>query len=133
MDKLVVGIVEDHSILREILLAYVGGLPQVKECVAAPSAEKALDDIETSAPDLMLIDLSLPGMSGIELVAELRRRRPSLKCGILSGHKSQRYVGQVFAAGARAYMLKGDPVEIDRGLEAMAAGERYVSKGLESN
>jgi DNA-binding NarL/FixJ family response regulator len=133
MDKLVVGIVEDHSILREILLAYVGGLPQVKECTAAASAEKALDDIEASTPDVMLVDLSLPGMSGIELVAELRKRRPGLKCGILSGHKSARYVGQAFAAGAKAYMLKGDPLEIDRGLEAIAAGQRYVSNGLESN
>jgi DNA-binding NarL/FixJ family response regulator len=131
MDKLVVGVVEDQAVLREILVEYIETLPQVSDCKASSSAERALEKLEETAPDLMLVDLSLPGMNGIELVAELRRRRPGLKCGILSGHSSRAYVGKAFAAGAQAYMLKGDPLEIDRGLSAMLAGRRYVSTGLE--
>jgi DNA-binding NarL/FixJ family response regulator len=128
---LVIGIVEDHTALREILVEYVGSLPQVGSCSAAPTAEQALADYERAPPDLTLVDLSLPGMNGIELITELRRRRPGMMCGILSGHKSRRYVGKAFAAGASAYMLKGDPAEIERGLTAMLAGRRYVSQGME--
>lgn len=128
---LVVGIVEDHAALREILVEYVGSLPQVGSCSAAPSAEQALADYDRAPPDLTLVDLSLPGMSGIEFIAELCRRRPGMRCGILSGHRSRRYVGKAFAAGASAYMLKGDPAEIERGLQAMLAGRTYVSEGAE--
>jgi DNA-binding NarL/FixJ family response regulator len=127
-----VAIVEDHPVLRDVLREYVERLPQVAHCTVAPSAEAALADLETSVPDLMLIDLSLPGMDGIALISELHRRLPELPCAILSGHDSRSYVGQAFAAGALGYLLKGDPVEIERGIAAMLAGERYLSDGLKS-
>jgi DNA-binding NarL/FixJ family response regulator len=131
MDKVRITLVEDHAVLRDILVEYIGGLPQVGSCTAVATAEQALEELEASSPDYLFVDLSLPGMSGIELVEELGKRRPGLKCAILSGHKSRNYVGKAFAAGAKAYMLKGDPLEIERGLEAMRAGRRYVSENLE--
>lgn len=124
-------IVEDHEILREILREYLAKLPQIADCTVSPTAEAALAELDRVAPDVMLIDLSLPGMSGIELVRELRLRRPDLRSAILSGHNSQSYVTQALEAGANGYLLKGDPVEIERGIEAIVAGRRYVSSGLD--
>ncbi|HKX98735.1 MAG TPA: response regulator transcription factor [Steroidobacteraceae bacterium] len=125
-------LVEDHGPLRDILLEYISELPQVSDCRAYPSAEAVLSRLEGAdgVPDLMLIDLSLPGMSGIELVRALRSIHPRLRCAILSGHRSPAYVGQALAAGAMGYILKGDPLEIERGIDAMFHGERFVSADL---
>jgi DNA-binding NarL/FixJ family response regulator len=130
MTPLRVSLVEDHAVLRDVLQEYISRLPGVELCVVSASAEDALEEFEESAPDVMLIDLSLPRMSGIELIRELRQRRPDLRCAILSGHRSPAYVRQALEVGAHGYMLKGDPMEIERGLQAILAGKRYVSPDL---
>ena len=78
----------------------------------------------------MLIDLSLPGMNGIELIQELRARYPDLRCAILSGHRSKTYARRALAAGANGYVLKGDPLEIETALHAILSGQRYVTRDL---
>lgn len=125
-----VSLVEDHPVLRDVLQEYIGRLPGVELCVVWANAEDALDEFEGSMPDLMLIDLSLPRMSGIDLIRELHRRQPDLRCAILSGHRSPVYVRQAMEVGAHGYLLKGDPMEIERGLDAILAGKRYISPDL---
>jgi DNA-binding NarL/FixJ family response regulator len=125
-------LVEDHAPLRDILLEYIGQLACVVDCEAFANGEAALSrlqDVE-DRPDLLLVDLSLPGMSGIELVRAMRAVHPDLPCVILSGHRSVTYVSQAFAAGALGYILKGDPREIERGIEAVLRGDRFVSEDL---
>src|SRR5262245_47476892 len=132
--QLRVMLVEDHAILRDVLIDYVARLPQVHSCTAQPTAEAALTKLRElngeKSPDLLLIDLSLPGMSGIELIREIKRSRPGMRCAILSGHRSASYAAEAMAAGAKGYLLKGDPHEIERGIHAIFKGERYVSSGL---
>ena len=130
MSEIRISIVEDHPVLRDVLVEYIGRLPDVKLCAVSASAEDALKAFDGSDPDLMLVDLSLPGMSGIDLIRELLRRAPDVRCAILSGHRSPAYVREALAAGALGFMLKGDPHEIDLGVEAILAGKRYVSEGL---
>jgi DNA-binding NarL/FixJ family response regulator len=125
-----VSLVEDHPVLRDVLQEYIGQLPGVELCVVSANAEDALDEFEGSMPDLMLTDLSLPRMSGIELIRELHLRQPDLRCAIISGHRAPAYVRQAMDAGADGYLLKGDPMEIERGLQALLACERYVSPEL---
>jgi DNA-binding NarL/FixJ family response regulator len=127
MMPLRVSLVEDHPVLRDVLQEYIGRLPGVELCVVSANAEDALDRFDGSMPDLMLIDLSLPRMSGIDLIRELHLRQPDLRCAILSGHRSPVYVRQAMEVGAHGYLLKGDPMEIERGLQAILAGKRYVS------
>jgi DNA-binding NarL/FixJ family response regulator len=124
-------LIEDHPVVREMLQDFIGRLPQVSVCHAAASAEAALEALDSAMPDVLLIDLSLPGMSGIEFVRTIREQRPELQCMILSGHNSRAYVRQALAAGAHGYLLKGDPLEIERGLLAVTHGEKYVSSGLD--
>lgn len=125
-----VSLVEDHPVLRDVLQEYIGRLPGVELCVVSANAEDALDEFDGSMADLMLIDLSLPRMSGIDLIRELHLRQPDLRCAILSGHRSPAYVRQAMEVGAHGYLLKGDPMEIERGLQAILAGKRYVSPDL---
>ena len=127
MAPLRISLVEDHPVLRDVLQEYIGRLPGVEICRVSESAEDALNGLDDALPDLMLIDVSLPRMSGIDLVRELRQRHPELRCAILSGHRSSLYVRQALEAGANGYLLKGDPSEIERGIEAIMAGSRYIS------
>ena len=127
---LTVLLVEDHPVLQDVLCEFVRQLPRVDRCKVMPDAESALAGLESSVPDIMLVDLSLPGMDGIELIKVVRRKHPDLPCAILSGHRSQVYVAKALAAGANAYLLKGDPFEIERGIKAMLAGNRYLSDEL---
>lgn len=125
-------LVEDHAQLRAVLLEYVSELPGVAGCQAFADGESALARLQDAdgAPDLVLVDLSLPGMSGIELIRALQACRPELRCAILSGHRSPAYVGQALAAGALGYILKGDPLEIARGIDTIVRGGRFVSADL---
>lgn len=129
--QLNVMLVEDHAVVRDLLQEFVRSLPRVASCCVAASAEAALDSIDGTLPDLMLIDLSLPGMNGIDLVKRLRRDHRDVSCLMLSGHNSASYAEQSLSAGARAYLLKGDPLEIERGIEAVLKGECYVSPELQ--
>jgi DNA-binding NarL/FixJ family response regulator len=132
MDQLAlrVSLVEDHPVLSDLLQEFIAGLPRVRSCSVARSAESALQDIEGNVPDLMLIDLSLPGMNGIELIRELHARYPDLLCAILSGHRSKAYARRALAAGAKGYVLKGEPLEIESAMRAMLAGECYVTPSM---
>ena len=79
--------------------------------------------------------MSLPAASSCNhsFVRRLRQEYPDLRCLILSGHSSRVYVRQAFAAGADGYLLKGDPLEIERGIAASIAGTRYVSRLLDDS
>jgi DNA-binding NarL/FixJ family response regulator len=79
MDQLAlrVSLVEDHPVLSGLLQEFIATLPRVRSCTVARSAENALLDIEGNVPDLMFIDLSLPGMNGIELIRELQPGTPT--------------------------------------------------------
>ncbi|MEZ4870069.1 MAG: response regulator transcription factor [Caldilineaceae bacterium] len=74
--------------------------------------------------------VSLPGMSGIELVASLHERQPDLGCLILSGHTEPDYVRSALTAGARGYLTKGKPALLVDAVKRVAAGEIYISEDL---
>lgn len=125
-------LVEDHPLMRMMLTETIATMASLTVCGSAGSAEAALDTLSGVEPDLMLVDMSLPGMSGADLVRRLRAERPATPCVMLSGHGEAAYVRQAFEAGAEGYILKGDPYELERAIRRVAAGERYVSDALRS-
>lgn len=123
-------IVEDNDIVREMLSIFVSDLPDLSVCGAAASAEEALSEIPSAKPDLLLVDLSLPQMNGAELIGVARQRWPDLPSLVLSGHGEAAYVERARAAGARGYVLKGNPYELPDAIQCVLQGSEYVSKGL---
>ena len=123
-------VVEDHPRMRELLREWIEALPGLSICGTAESAEAALDELPAAQADVVLIDMSLPAMGGIEFVAALRERHPHVRCLILSGHNETRYVERALAAGAQGYLLKGEPAEIEEAIATVLAGGRYLSAGL---
>ena len=116
--------------MRQVTSEFVGGLPDVEVCGAASSAEEALDLLPAVAADLVLVDVSLPGMSGIDLVAEVAARWPTLLCLMLSGHTEVGYVERALAAGARGYVMKGDTATLAESVRCVSDGGTYVSEAV---
>lgn len=101
-------------------------------CGSAATGEAALQQLATVAADLVLLDLALPAMSGIEVVQALQVRQPALPCLILSGHSQASYIRQALAAGARGYVLKGTPSEILLAIQTVGAGGTYLSAAVQA-
>lgn len=123
-------VVEDNERMRATLCEWLETLPDTQCCGTAASGEEALEALDGSSADVVMIDMSLPNMSGVELVAALRARQPNLNCLICSGHTESSYMRQALEAGARGYLLKGDPNEIETALNEVLAGNLYRSPSL---
>lgn len=126
-------IVEDNTRMRSLLRDWIDELPGMSVCGSAETAETALQELPDLHADLAVIDMSLPGMGGIELVAALRERQPETRCLILSGHNEKSYVERALAAGAQGYLLKGEPAEIENAIAKVLSGERYLSASLKNS
>ena len=122
-------IVEDHPIMRETLQDYLALQPDLEICGMAESAEAASEMLEAASPDLVLVDLSLPGRSGLDLVEEVQQRWGT-PCVILSGHGERTYVGRALACGARGYVLKGRPQDLPAAIAHVLEGGTYLSDTL---
>lgn len=118
-------IVEDHELLGEILARYLQDKGQMDVLAVLPTAEEALNRLDGLAVDALLVDVSLPGMSGIELVARLQQQHSAIPCLMLSAHADKQYVNRARDAGARGYVIKGDPRLILRGLKHVLNGDGF--------
>jgi DNA-binding NarL/FixJ family response regulator len=98
----------------------------------AESAEAALQYLRESSVDLVLVDYSLPDMSGVNLLEALLAEYPTLRCAMLSGHLSLQHARRALEAGARGYMIKDDPLGILNGIPRILKGETYISEELRS-
>jgi DNA-binding NarL/FixJ family response regulator len=99
-------IVEDHLMIRQGYVLILGREPDITICGEAGSAEEALDQIPQVAPDIVVIDFSLPGKNGLELVQQLQKEQPKLPTIVISGHNEITFITEVLAAGAKRYIVK---------------------------
>lgn len=124
-------LVEDHMVMIESLSFLLSRIQGLTIAATAPSAEAALAQLSEISVDLALIDVSLPKMSGIELVAHLQEQYPTLPCLVLSGHDEPSYVQQALNAGARGYVQKDQPITLLDAIPRVLAGEVYLSKEMQ--
>lgn len=120
-------ILEDHPLMRETTSEFVSALPGVEVCGTAASAEEALAALPEANADLLLVDVSLPGMSGIEFVKEALTRWPAMRCLMFSGHTESLYVERALDAGACGYVTKGNPAALSNAVLSALSGDEYVS------
>ncbi len=120
-------LIEDHSLLQNMLSEFIAQLPDMSVCGVATYGREALTELPTLQPDLALIDLSLPDISGFKLMDELSVLLPELPVLILSTYRETIYVQRALASGARGYIIKGNPFEIEKAIHQVLAGEIYLS------
>jgi DNA-binding NarL/FixJ family response regulator len=122
-------IVEDHPAFREGLVQILNREPDLCVCGSAKNAEEAPLLIASLKPALVLVDLSLPGKSGLELIRELRVTDREIKILVISMHDEALYADRVLRAGGDGYIMKQeDPEEIIHAIRDVLAGHIYVSE-----
>ena len=123
-------LVEDHAVFAEALVRVLDGKEDLEVVKVVNTAEKALQAMPDLDVDLALVDVSLPRMSGIELVGELRSKYPQVVCLMISGHISTNYVRRSLEAGARGYAIKDSAAGIVEAIHKVLEGKIYVSKEI---
>lgn len=124
-------IVDDHSLVRDGLRARLSVVAGLQVTGEAASGAEALALAEADPPDLMLVDVGMRGMNGIELATLLHQRHPSIRVLMLSMYDNREYVLSAIRAGARGYVLKESPTEeILAAISAVRAGGNYFSANL---
>jgi DNA-binding NarL/FixJ family response regulator len=121
-------IVEDHTLLRTGLVALLNLDPDLAVVGEADNGRDAVRAIGTLRPDLVLMDLSMPGINGIEAITEIRRRYPETLVIALTVHKAEEYIRAALHAGANGYVLKdATHDELRAAIRTVVAGKVYLS------
>lgn len=123
-------LVEDHAGFAKALLNMLGQNQDLKVVAVAENAEEALKKLQQLNVDLVLVDFSLPDMTGIELLEKVHQQYPNLRCAILSGHLLPQHARRALATGARGYLIKDDPAGILIGIQHILKGKIYISEEL---
>lgn len=99
-------IVEDHAVIRQGYALVLRREPDISICGEADSGEAALLKIQSVGADVVLVDFSLPGMTGLEMIQHLQKERPELPTIVISGHEDEDFIEGILAAGATRYIVK---------------------------
>jgi DNA-binding NarL/FixJ family response regulator len=113
--------------MRESLRMLIDLEPDLEVCGEASQAVDALDKIPRSGSNLVLVDLTLPDMSGLDFVRELTARHPNIATLVVSGHTASRFADAAIEAGARGFVQKGLPSQLHDAIRAVLRGETYTS------
>jgi len=126
-------IVDDHPIVRQGLSELIACQGDLAVCAEADDAASALEIVEEIDPDLVIIDISLKESSGIDLIRDLKIRRPGLVMLVLSMHDESFYAERVLRAGAKGYVTKDEAADtLIAAIRKTLAGEIYLSEKMAS-
>ena len=121
-------LLEDNQLLRSTIQFLLNREESIDLCGEAESAEDALEELPVAQPELVLVDGSLPGMSGVEFIRTVRERENPPLCLFLSGRSDTEVVQEALDAGACGYVVKGGrPKELVAAIEEALQGRRYIS------
>jgi two-component system response regulator NreC len=124
-------IVEDHTLIREGLRSLLSAHPDLEVVGEAGDGREAIQRAEKLSPALVLMDLSMPRMGGVEAIREIKRSRPKIKILALTVNDSEEYVLAALRAGAEGYILKDSTRdELVQAIQNVLAGKRVLSPSI---
>ncbi|GMB02246.1 response regulator transcription factor [Pelosinus sp. IPA-1] len=131
MSEIKIIIVDDHALMRAGLKSLLANQSDILVIGEAESGDAALLLIETAKPDIVLLDISMHGMNGLECLTSIKQRSPDIKVILLTMHEDISYLRQGFAAGAMGYVLKkaADDV-LYHAIRTVFAGEVYIQSSM---
>jgi DNA-binding NarL/FixJ family response regulator len=119
---------DDHALVRAGIRALLESLAEIEVIAEVDNGQDALQLIGTLQPDVVLMDIAMPQLNGLEVVAQVSKCFPQVRVIILSMHENEEYVLQALRAGAAGYLLKGARTsELDLAVTSVARGEIYLS------
>lgn len=128
MEPISILLADDHTLVREGIRALVEKLPTMKVVGEAKDGREALRLVKEHKPDLILMDIAMPGLNGLEATARISKEVPSVRVIILSMYANEEYVREAINAGAAGYLVKRSAAtELEHAITAVARGEKYFS------
>lgn len=124
-------IVDDHRIVREGLKQIISDTSDISVVDEASNGQEAINKIRNNDCDVMLLDISMPGRSGLEILKEIKNESPKLSILILTMHPEEQYAVRVLRAGASGYLTKESaPDELIEAIRKVSDGGKYISSTL---
>lgn len=124
-------LVDDHAMVRAGLAQLLSQLPEVEVIGEAGDGVEALELTRSLQPDLVLMDIAMPKLNGLDACAALRKAQPDLRVVMLSMHREPQYVRKALQSGAMGYLLKdAAPAELAQALLAVRMGQTYLSPAV---
>lgn len=124
-------LVDDHHLFRAGVRAILQSIAHIEVIGEASDGRDALALVASLRPQVLLIDIGMAGMNGLEATGRVTEEFPEVRVIILSMHATEQYVGQALKAGAAGYLLKDSaPVELEMAIRAVARGESYLSPAV---
>jgi DNA-binding NarL/FixJ family response regulator len=122
---------DDHTLVRAGFLALLQNMCEIEAVAEAGEGHEALQLIEKHQPDVALIDITMPGLNGLEVAARVVKEDPHVRVIMLSMHTTEEYVLRALQVGASGYLIKdAAPAELELAVEAVAGGEIYLSPAV---
>jgi DNA-binding NarL/FixJ family response regulator len=124
-------LVDDHPLVRQGIKQVLTGAFEPALVGEAASAEEGLNEVRSTEWDVMVLDLTLPGLTGLDLLKDLRRERPALPVLVLSMHPADQFARRALNAGASGYLTKDSaPTELVKAVSELMAGRRYMNAAV---
>jgi two-component system response regulator NreC len=122
---------DDHATIRDALKLLLSSQPDIEVVGEASDGEQAVEAAVTLRPDVMLMDVSMPGMNGLQATAMVKSKAPSVKVLTLTRHSEESYLGELLRAGAFGYALKqSSSAELLSAIRTVASGRPYLDPEL---
>ncbi len=131
MESIRIVLADDHALVRAGFRSLVENLPEVEVVAETGDGGEVLELVKKHYPDVVLTDISMPGLNGLEVATRIVKEFPNIRVIILSMHATEEYVLQAVRAGALGYLLKDSGVaELELAIKAVMRGETYLSPGV---
>lgn len=122
---------DDHAVVRRGLRTLIEGVPGWEVCAEAADGNETVKLAAETKPDVLIMDLSMPGLGGVDATIQIRKILPQIEVLILTMHESDRLAGQALRAGARGYLLKGESEDkLMEALDALSRHQPYFSPSV---
>jgi two-component system invasion response regulator UvrY len=124
-------IADDHAVVRQGLIQILGNIPEITVGGEAINGQEVLDKVRAEAWDVVILDISMPDRSGLDILKQLKAERPKLPVLVLSMHSEDQYALRALKAGASGYLTKASaPDELVKAIRKVVSGGRYVGSCL---
>jgi DNA-binding NarL/FixJ family response regulator len=131
MKRLRVLLADDHALVRAGLRLLLQNHPDIGSLIEATNGREAIEVAKSQRPDIVLMDISMSELNGLETTARLVKLCPQTRVIILSAHSNQEYVAKALRSGASGYLLKDSaPAELDQAISAVMSGGSYLSPAI---
>jgi DNA-binding NarL/FixJ family response regulator len=128
MDRITIVLADDHRVVHEGLRSLIEAEPDLTVIGEANDGLEAMRLTENLQPNVLLVDLAMPGLNGLEVTRQVRKKFPHIRIIVLSMHANEAYVVEALRSGAGGYILKESSVaEVIKGIREVSAGRRFLS------